>query len=118
VIKASKPFHPPQTRKMNAQLAASCLGLSLTLYDMYLTRKEEKTLIWRSPFRLTVVKTLYILSRYLGLICQMYSVARSAYWKYRYITVPRHSCANPLIFKTLGSQCPTPNIAHHFDTLK
>ncbi|KAI3618115.1 hypothetical protein WG66_005559 [Moniliophthora roreri] len=90
---------------MNAQLAASCLGLSLSLCDIYLTRREEKALIWRPPFRITIVKTLYILSRYLGLTCHMYNVVRSAYWKYRYITIPQHSCANYLVFKTSGAQC-------------
>ncbi|KAI3618114.1 hypothetical protein WG66_005563, partial [Moniliophthora roreri] len=89
---------------MNTQLVASCLGLTLTVYDIYLTRKEEKTLIWRFPFRLTIVKTIYVLSRYVGLTYQMYNVVRSAYWKYRYITIPQDSCASHLIFKTSGTQ--------------
>ncbi|ESK91063.1 hypothetical protein Moror_1158 [Moniliophthora roreri MCA 2997] len=89
---------------MNVQLVASCLGLALNACDMYLTRKEEKALIWRSPFRVTIVKILYILSRYLGLTCQIYNVSRSAYWKHRYTTIPQHSCDSHLVFKTLGAQ--------------
>ncbi|KAI3618095.1 hypothetical protein WG66_005562 [Moniliophthora roreri] len=89
---------------MNAQLAASCLGLTITLCDIYLTRKQEKALIWSSPFRLTTVKALYIFSRYLGLTCQMYNVARSAYWRHRYITLPQRSCTSHLFLRTLGVQ--------------
>ncbi|KAI3610103.1 hypothetical protein WG66_007405 [Moniliophthora roreri] len=68
---------------------------------MYLTRKEEKALVWSSPLRFTVVKTLFILSRYFGLICQLYGVSLSVYWKYQYTTatVPRQFCTRDLAFK-------------------
>ncbi|ESK91065.1 hypothetical protein Moror_1160 [Moniliophthora roreri MCA 2997] len=86
---------------MNAQLVASCLGLTLTTCDIYLTRKEEKALIWSSPFHFTIVKTLFIFSRYFGLASQLYNVSLSAYWRYRYTaaTVPRRFCTRDLAFK-------------------
>ncbi|ESK91066.1 hypothetical protein Moror_1161 [Moniliophthora roreri MCA 2997] len=85
---------------MNAQLVASCLGLALTTCDMYFTRKEEKALVWSSPLRFTMVKMLYILSKYSGLACQLHNVSLSVYWKYQYATTPpRQSCESDLALK-------------------
>ncbi|ESK92813.1 hypothetical protein Moror_9145 [Moniliophthora roreri MCA 2997] len=86
---------------MNTQLAASCVGLSLTFSDMYFTRKEERALVWRYPSQITTVKALYLLSRYMGLACQLYNFSLSATWRHRYHPepVPLHICASYAAFK-------------------
>ncbi|KAF9266430.1 hypothetical protein L218DRAFT_996601 [Marasmius fiardii PR-910] len=89
---------------MNAQLAATILGLSLTCADMQLTQNRER-IFWRSsvkPIR-SPVHCLYVLSRYSAIIAQVCDVVISSIWKYKYTSVPPTICFMHLIYKIIVS---------------
>ncbi|KAF9262366.1 hypothetical protein L218DRAFT_400375 [Marasmius fiardii PR-910] len=89
---------------MNAQLAATVLGLSLSCADMHLTWNEERN-FWKSPVKLiqSPAHWLYVLSRYFAIAAQMCDIIIASIWKYKYTAIPANICHMHLVFKSVVS---------------
>ncbi|KIK59254.1 hypothetical protein GYMLUDRAFT_245329 [Collybiopsis luxurians FD-317 M1] len=107
---------------MEVRLGAS--GLLLTGCDAVLTRTQEWEYIWKSPYKLTLVRCLFVLARYLALLIHVwvslpvYEVKTNAFYfstdvalasimtaKYqRPKRTPEHLCMPFLVFHVISGQ--------------
>ncbi|KAF9063038.1 hypothetical protein BDP27DRAFT_1368323 [Rhodocollybia butyracea] len=79
---------------MNLQVGASVLGLVLTGCDITFTWQAEVQYIWRKPLRITFVRCLFVLMRYLP-------VAFHIIWIHGAEQVPEEHCKIIEIFRVV-----------------
>ncbi|KIK62671.1 hypothetical protein GYMLUDRAFT_242318 [Collybiopsis luxurians FD-317 M1] len=92
---------------MTTILGASVLGLLLTGCHVVLTRKQEREYIWKRPLRLTVVRGLYVLVRYVAIIIHvgeiiLASVIIAGTGESK--QTPEHLCLSLVIFRLVSLQ--------------
>ncbi|KAJ8095867.1 hypothetical protein PM082_022764 [Marasmius tenuissimus] len=89
---------------MNAQLTASSLGLIITGADWSMCWKDEKRIIWTSPFRITAASFLYIVTNYLSIVFHATDVGIASFGriKYPHGAVPYGVCLVQFLFKAIG----------------
>ncbi|KIK57958.1 hypothetical protein GYMLUDRAFT_45761 [Collybiopsis luxurians FD-317 M1] len=93
---------------METRVAVSVLVFLMTGLDVVLTRKKESEFVWTKPFRLTLVRFLYLLARYLALLILLVEItfmclitAEISETK----QAPEYSCLSLLTFQCVSSQC-------------
>ncbi|KIK62670.1 hypothetical protein GYMLUDRAFT_41586 [Collybiopsis luxurians FD-317 M1] len=92
---------------MKVRLGASVLGLLLTGCDLVLTRKQELEYVWKRPFQLTLVRGLFVLSRYMAIIIHIADIALASFMTPRIDELkqnPGHLCLSMVIFRLVSCQ--------------
>ncbi|KAJ8088371.1 hypothetical protein PM082_022444 [Marasmius tenuissimus] len=89
---------------MNAQLAASCLGLGLTAADWCACWNDEKRFVWRFPFKITAANFLYILINYLSFVIHTTDVVIAALCRTKFYPdpIPYDFCLGYYLFKAMA----------------
>ncbi|KAF9058916.1 hypothetical protein BDP27DRAFT_1453625 [Rhodocollybia butyracea] len=87
---------------MNLQVGASVLGLVATLCDIVFTRREEAQHIWKKPLRITLVRCLFVLMRYLPVAVHIIYAIFASMWMNGAEGVPEeHNCNVIMIFRII-----------------
>ncbi|KAF5375489.1 hypothetical protein D9757_009938 [Collybiopsis confluens] len=82
-------------------------GLLVTGVDAFVTRKGESEYVWTGPFKLTRVRFLYILARYLALVIHVTDISFSIIMVAKFSRaklVPESFCMSMLVFQSVSSQ--------------
>ncbi|KAF9063058.1 hypothetical protein BDP27DRAFT_1451465 [Rhodocollybia butyracea] len=88
---------------MNLQVGASVLGLVATGCDIAFTWRGEVQYIWRKPLRVTFVRCIFTLMRYLPIATHVIDVTFASLWIDGTERVHEEHCKSILIFRTLAS---------------
>ncbi|KIK57598.1 hypothetical protein GYMLUDRAFT_753715 [Collybiopsis luxurians FD-317 M1] len=92
---------------MDTKLTASALGLLITWLDVVRTRKKEARFLWSNSFRLTFVRILYVLARYLALPIHIGNITFSRLMTAKFSVNkqdPEYFCMSLLAFQNMSSQ--------------
>ncbi|KAJ4483272.1 hypothetical protein J3R30DRAFT_3447332 [Lentinula aciculospora] len=93
---------------MEALLPSSVLGLLVAGCDFALTRHKEQEYVWtrKKPFRLTFVKCLFILVRYLAFLIHIVNIILSTIWTVKFSDAerpPEEVCRSLMVFQIASS---------------
>jgi len=80
---------------------ASCCGLVVTGLDLSSLFEEELQYIWKPPPRITLVKVLYLFSRYFALLAQITNCIITGVWLSKYSPIPPSLCRPWIIYQTV-----------------
>ncbi|KAF9017967.1 hypothetical protein BDP27DRAFT_1412108 [Rhodocollybia butyracea] len=89
--------------RVYVRIGASVLGLVAIGCDFILTRRGEAQYIWTKPLRVTVVRCLFILIRYLPIAIHIIGLIFCSERVYRYSTVPEEYCMDILVIEIIAS---------------
>ncbi|KAF9066152.1 hypothetical protein BDP27DRAFT_1404516 [Rhodocollybia butyracea] len=88
---------------MHVLLIAAVLGLVATGCDIALTRREELLYMWKKPLRITFVRCLFVVTRYLSVAIHIIDVIFASMWTNGTEQVPAEKyCMRILIFQFLA----------------
>ncbi|KAF9064429.1 hypothetical protein BDP27DRAFT_1450746 [Rhodocollybia butyracea] len=88
---------------MNLQAGASVLGLVVTGCDIAFTwRMEVQNHIWRKPLRITFVRCLFVIMRYLPIAIHIIYLIFASIWTNGVGKVPEEHCKSIATFRALA----------------
>ncbi|KAF9066132.1 hypothetical protein BDP27DRAFT_1049940 [Rhodocollybia butyracea] len=87
---------------MHIPLGAAVLGLVVTGCDTALTMRGEVQYIWKAPLRITFVRCLFVLTRYLPVALHIINIVLTSLWLDGAEQVPKEHCGSILIFRALA----------------
>ncbi|KIK69471.1 hypothetical protein GYMLUDRAFT_35537 [Collybiopsis luxurians FD-317 M1] len=90
---------------METRLGSSVLGLLITGFDVAATRKKELEYVWAKPFRLTFVRFLFILARYMALLIHIIDISLTSVVTATFLRTkqaPERSCTMLVVFHTVS----------------
>ncbi|KAJ3777888.1 hypothetical protein FB446DRAFT_716042 [Lentinula raphanica] len=84
------------------------IGLLATGCDYALTRRKEKNYAWNreKPLRITFVKILFVLARYLAFVIHIVNIVLSSIWTVKFqgcSQLPDEACRKLLVFQIISS---------------
>ncbi|KAF9062454.1 hypothetical protein BDP27DRAFT_1451752 [Rhodocollybia butyracea] len=87
---------------MHIHLGAAVLGLVVTGCDIALTMRREVQYIWKKPLRITFIRCLFVLMRYLPIALHIINVVLSNAWIDSAEKVSGEHCKSFLILQALA----------------
>ncbi|KAJ6594037.1 hypothetical protein B0H19DRAFT_47004 [Mycena capillaripes] len=85
--------------KLGALELGSYAGLTFATCEMILTFRTERAYIWKTPPGSTLVKLLYLLSRYVALAVHVTNTVLATLLTRKYTVIPYHICRHAVLYQ-------------------